>query len=307
MEKKSSAIYGFYLGSFYISQKTKINTMKKIIPFLLLTLIWSCGNGDTGSKIAQLETEHDKTPTSEVKKKLLAAYEAELPTVTDAETFSKLANKMATIQLDLNQYQEASQTLTKAITDHATGSSTTNNLRLLSSVLVNQLHTDNIGNAVAAMTNIYKEPAQLKSTFTPILTNLAETWMDEKTSQWDRDKIRDFISMSRIYGAAVPNDDEAQKSLFDAANMAIALKKHNQALQIYDYILANPDNFSKAPTALFLKGFTYDEHLKNIDEARKYYTQFLEKYPNDGYASSVKASLKNLGKSAAEIIESFGK
>ena len=217
------------------------------------------------------------------------------------------ANKLAAIQFDLNQYPEAASTLNKAIINHSSASSTTSNLRMLSSLLVNQLHSDNIENATSAISNIYKEPAQLKSAFKPILTNLAETWMDEKSGQWDRQKIRDFISMSQIYGAGVPKDDDAQKSLFDAANMAIALKKHNQALKIYDYVLAHPDNFSKVPTALFLKGFTYDEHLKNTVEAKKYYTEFLEKYPDDSYASSVKASLNNLGKSAAEIIESFGK
>lgn len=272
-----------------------------------MTFLWSCGNGSGDNKIAQLEKEHSETPTTEVKKKLLAAYQAELPNIPKTETFADFSKKLSTIQLDLNQYEDASKTLTNAIMEYPDAASTTSNLRSLSTTLVNHLHKDNLGNAVTAMTNIYKEPAQLKSVFKPILTNLAETWMDENSGQMNRQKIRDFISMSRIYGAAVPKDDEAQKSLFDAANMAVALKKHNQALQIYDYILANPDNFSKAPTALFLKGFTYDEHLKNIDEARKYYTEFLEKYPNDSYASSVEASLKNLGKSAAEIIESFGK
>jgi len=281
--------------------------MKKIFAFLLLTFIWGCGNGDSTSKVAQLEKEHIETPTTEVKKKLLAAYQDELSKTTESEAFSELSNKLAIIQLDLNQYQDASQTLTKAITNHSPSSSTTNNLRMLSSTLVNLLHKDNFDNAVSAITNIYKEPAQLKSTFKPILTNLAETWMDEKSGQWDRVKIRDFISMSRLYGAAVPKDDETEKSLFNAAEMARTLKKHNQTLQIYDYILAHPDNFSKAPAALFLKGFTYDEHLKNMDEARKYYTEYLEKYPNGTYATSAQSSLENLGKSAAEIIESFGK
>jgi len=75
-----------------------------------------------------------------------------------------------------------------------------------------------------------------------------------------------------------------------------ANKNYKETLAIYDYILAHPDDFSKAPAALFLKGFTYDEYLKNYDEAKKYYTDFLEKYPEDKYAESAKSSLKNLGK-----------
>ena len=209
--------------------------------------------------------------------------------------------------MDLNQYDNAALTLTTAIQTHPTGANSNNNIGLLSSALVNQVHGKNLQAAIDAFKKLYPDPANAKSTFAPIITSLGETMLDEKTGSWDRLKVRDFISLSRIQAGIVKNDDDVQKSLFNAANMSVATKNYDQALAIYDYVLTHSDDFSKAPTALFLKGFTYDEHLKDFDEAKKHYTAFLEKYPEDGYAESVKASLKNLGKTAEEIIESFGK
>lgn len=282
--------------------------MKKIIPFLIMTFLWSCSNGDMSTKIAELEKAHAETPTTEVKKELLASYTTYLSELKDdANSYSQFAHKKAMLEMDLNQYDNAAMTLTAAIQNDSAGTVSNENIGLLSSVLVNHVHNSKLDQAIESIKKLFPDPATAKSTFSPIIKNLGETMLDEKTGSWDRLKVRDFISLSRVQAGIVKNDDEVQKSLFNAANMSVATKNYDQALSIYDYVLAHPNDFSKVPTALFLKGFTYDEHLKNFDEAKKYYNKFLEKYPEDGYAESVKASLKNLGKSAEEIIQSFGK
>jgi tetratricopeptide (TPR) repeat protein len=280
--------------------------MKKIIPFLIMTFFLSCNNGDLSTKITELEKAHAETPTTEVKKELLASYATYLNELKDdANSYSQFAHKKAMLEMDLNQYQNAKVTLTAAIQNHSSGVDTTTNLGFLSSVLVNHVYPENLQAAIDDFKKLYPDPAKAKSTFSPIIKNLGETMLNEKNGNWDRLKVRDFISLSRVQAGIVKNDDDVQKSLFSSANMSIATKNYDQALAIYDYVLTHPKDFSKTPTALFLKGFTYDEHLKNFAEAKKYYTEFLEKYPEDGYTESVNASLKNLGKSAEEIINSF--
>ena len=282
--------------------------MKKIIPFLILTFILSCSNVDISSKIAELEAAHAETPTSEIKEKLLASYTTYLNELKDdANSYSQYSHKKAMIEIDLNQYENANLTLTSAIQFHPTGTSTNKNIGLLSSILVNQLYSSDFESAINDFKTLYPDPTNVKSTLSPIIESLGKTMLDEKTGSWNRIEMRDFISLSRIQAGIVKNDNDVQKSLLNAANISIATKDYDQALAIYDYVLSNSDAFSKAPTALFLKGFTYDEHLKDFDKAKKYYTEFLEKYPKDGYTESVKASLKNLGKTAEEIIQSFEK
>ncbi|MFK8004832.1 MAG: tol-pal system YbgF family protein [Saprospiraceae bacterium] len=282
--------------------------MKKIIPFLIMTFFWSCSNGDMTAKIAELEKAHAETPTTEIKKELLASYTTYLNELKDdANSYSQFAHKKAMLEMDLNQYDNANLTLTTAIQNHPTGTSSNENIGLLSSVLVNHVHASKFESAIEDFKKLYPDPATVKNTFSPIIKSLGETMFDTKTGNRDRIKVRNFISLARIQAGIVKNDDEVQKSLFSAAEMSNSIKNYKQTLAIYDYIIAHPNNFSKAPTALFLKGFTYDEHLKNLEEAKKHYTEYLEKHPEGGYAESAQASLRNLGKSAEEIIQSFGK
>ncbi|MEM6964255.1 MAG: tetratricopeptide repeat protein [Bacteroidota bacterium] len=281
--------------------------MKKILPFFFLTLLWSCGNGDARSKIAQLEQEHSKTPTTEIKQQLLASYKSYLNELTISDTFNLVANKAAAVAMDLNQYQEATAILTDAIKNHPTGAYHDANVGMLCSVLLYHVHADDFGEAVSSIKGVYAPPTALRDAFEPIMKKLAEDMLDEKTGQWNQQKVTEYIAMARLQAAVVVKDQAVQKSLFDAASIANTLKRHDDALTIYDYILAHPEDFSKVSSALFLKGYTYDEHLKDMDKARALYEEFLEKYPDDQVAESVRASLNNLGKSAAEILQSFEK
>ena len=52
---------------------------------------------------------------------------------------------------------------------------------------------------------------------------------------------------------------------------------------------------------MFLKAFTFDNDLKDYENARKYYEEFLAKYPNNEFAESAKFLLDNLGKSDEEL------
>ena len=282
--------------------------MKKAILFFLVTLFLSCGNPSITDEITRLEKEHTETPTSDVKKKLLASYKIYLNDLKqDDNAFSDISQKTATLEVDLNQYQDAATTLMDAIKNHSSSTTNTANLQFLSSIMVNHIHPNNIQAVATDFKKLYPDAAQIKTAFLPILENLKTTMFDDKTGQWNRQNVRDYTSMAKIYVASTKNDIDAEKALFDAAKFARATKKYNEAIEIYNYIVAHPDDFERESAALFLKGFIYDEDLKNDKEAKKIYTEFLEKYPNDTYTASVQSSLDNLGKTAEEIIKGFGK
>ncbi len=47
--------------------------------------------------------------------------------------------------------------------------------------------------------------------------------------------------------------------------------------------------------------------LRDLDECKKYYEEFLEKYPESDFADDAEMSLKNLGKTPEELIMEFEK
>ncbi len=100
-------------------------------------------------------------------------------------------------------------------------------------------------------------------------------------------------------------DSASAGYLFLAADIMRGIGKSKECLPIYERILKEHPNYSKAATCLFLIGFTYDNDLKNLEKAKEVYQQFLIKYPSHELVKDVQFSLDHLGKSPEDIIKEF--
>ena len=102
-----------------------------------------------------------------------------------------------------------------------------------------------------------------------------------------------------------PKDSLSPEYLFKAAEIARAIHKGQEAVLYYNKICTDYPNYEKAPTALFLKAFTYENTLKDTANAKAGYQEFIKKYPNNQFADDAQYSLKYLGKSPEELIKMF--
>ncbi len=128
---------------------------------------------------------------------------------------------------------------------------------------------------------------------------------NEKNNKFDANKATEYIEYCQSYAKVAPQDPDAAKYLFQAAETARSIKKYDLALTIYDQIYTNFSSYPKAPQALFLKAFTLDSEMQQYDKARGLYQEFVEKHPEDEFADDTQFLLKNLGKSDEEIIKQF--
>ena len=114
-----------------------------------------------------------------------------------------------------------------------------------------------------------------------------------------------LASYEKYTSLADADEDLSVDYLLRAGDMAARLKDYERGLKYYDEVLSKYPAHPKAAKALFMKGFTLDNKLGRLEEAKAVYEQFLEKYPEDDFANDAEFSLKNLGKSAEEIIKAF--
>lgn len=113
---------------------------------------------------------------------------------------------------------------------------------------------------------------------------------------------KDFVDLSVQLADKYPKDTLVALPLYKAAELARSLNDPKLAAILYERVHDDYSGFSKAPEALFMAAFTYDEHLNSLDKARETYEKFLKMYPDNVFAKDTPMLLENLGKSDEEIL-----
>ncbi|MCD4698052.1 MAG: tetratricopeptide repeat protein [Bacteroidales bacterium] len=137
------------------------------------------------------------------------------------------------------------------------------------------------------------------------IKNLEDSLFADETRMIDRTKARDLIDLYIQLADENPDDTETPLTLFKAADMSMNLNMPRQAIQLFDRIMNSYPEFEKTPQCLFLKGYIFENDLKDLKTAEQIYKEFLEKYPDDEFADDAEISIKNLGKSPEQLIREF--
>ena len=110
------------------------------------------------------------------------------------------------------------------------------------------------------------------------------------------EKGQNYINQVVAFGLGFAGDPAIPNYLMISADVARAIGDPNTSVGQYDWVYNYYPEYSKAPLALFLKGYEIDSSLKKYEDARKVYETFLQVYPNDTLAKDVKFLIQNLGK-----------
>ncbi len=129
----------------------------------------------------------------------------------------------------------------------------------------------------------------------------------DTTGTMDLVKTNLLIEKYTRYADAFPKDSLAPEYLFKASDLAMNSNKPGKTISLYNRIIKEYPGYKNVSTCYFLKGFVYDDQLKEYDKAKKYYRLYLEKYPDGEFADDAQMALKYLGKSPEELIKMFEK
>lgn len=94
---------------------------------------------------------------------------------------------------------------------------------------------------------------------------------------------------------------------FRAGELAKALNKPHVAIKHFNGLLERAPNHERAPLALFYKAMVIGDILLEHENAKRYYQEFIDKYPTHSLVESAKESIKLQGKSLEEIVKEFEK
>lgn len=126
----------------------------------------------------------------------------------------------------------------------------------------------------------------------------------------DKSKADMFLQLSEGYATLVQTVDPNKFADLNmkAAGLAKTIGEPNTALRFYYNVAEKLPTHAKAPTALFMMGFIYENDLKDMTMAKSTYERFLQQYPSDpDYADDAQNALQYLGIPPEEIIKQFEK
>lgn len=93
----------------------------------------------------------------------------------------------------------------------------------------------------------------------------------------------------------------SEEEYYSKAQENYATQKFELAVENFKGIVDNYAQGKHHAEALFMLGFINANDVKNLDEAKKYYSLFVEKYPDHDLADDAQYELENLGKDINDL------
>jgi outer membrane protein assembly factor BamD (BamD/ComL family) len=158
-------------------------------------------------------------------------------------------------------------------------------------------------------------PAGKKETSTNVLTKTElsdsihqseKVLFDKAAARIDKKGALKLAGYYKEYANRFPDDSLAAGYLFKASDIYMNMGLPQQTVILFDKLIKEYPDYDKIATCYFLRAFVYDDQLKDYKTAKKYYQDFLNKYPDSEFADDAEMLLKNIGKSPEELIKEFG-
>lgn len=116
--------------------------------------------------------------------------------------------------------------------------------------------------------------------------------------------LKHFFSVITVILAitlAACSGKKSEEEYLSIATEHFNKEEYNLAIENYNYLLENYPDGIKTPQATFMIGYIYANNIENFDQARKYYTLFIEKYPEHELARSAQYELETMGQDINEL------
>jgi TolA-binding protein len=140
-----------------------------------------------------------------------------------------------------------------------------------------------------------------------IATQEAKIYRDTTATIPDEKTGMEMIQAYLDYANAWPKDTISAEYIFKAAEIAMNMNKSAMAIDYYNRILLNYPDFSKRPYCIFLQAFILENQMKQYDQAKARYQEFIDKYPGHVLVKDAQASIENMGKPIEELIKEWDK
>lgn len=295
---------------------------KSCIIFLGL-LIFSCKKEvpEALRTITKLEQEYEKSKDANTLQKLINEYVLFITSPQNDKNLKievlERAEKVSTAN---NRYFESVTFLNTLIKETPESPKTPDRICQLADLMKNVIRNENAAHTlykgylekyhnhakaeeVRKIIGIAGQSISLKT----LVQDLGSKMYDDSLHQFNEAAATQYVDATEAFVLINPTDEDSPELLNKAAETARSLKTYEKAITLYNWIIEKYPSSKYAPQAFFLKAFTFDNDLHDIENAKLFYEEFSKKYPSHDFADDAKVLLENLGKSDQEFLQSIQK
>ncbi|MCG8329052.1 MAG: tetratricopeptide repeat protein [Chitinophagales bacterium] len=291
-----------------------------LIAFLSIS-VFACQEKTNAEQLAieELEKNIDNDPSTEHAQELVKKYDEYISThPDDLENNPSYLYRAAALLYRMNRFTGAANKLQLSLLQYPESETTP-----MAAVFLGDIYREQMKNEATAVTayqaliKAYPDSESAKKAFEKIpagtpdlesrLQALGASIYNDSLNRIDYRIANSFISSSELYALILRNDESSPEVLYKAAEVARSVRSFNKALMLYERINEQYPGHEKSAQSLFMRAFTLDSDLHQVDKARELYQQFIDKYPEDDFVDDAQVLLDNLGKDDEEIIEAITK
>ena len=117
-------------------------------------------------------------------------------------------------------------------------------------------------------------------------------------------KTKDALVLLQKVVSKYSDHEKAPKAQYLIAEIYYRdMRDFSKAIEQYGILRTQYPETKQVPFSLFMQGFIYANMLLDFNQARKHYTEFLDRYADHELAQSVTFELKYLGREIKDIPE----
>ena len=119
--------------------------------------------------------------------------------------------------------------------------------------------------------------------------------------------LKEAVTAFQDYAVIYPEDEKAPDYLLRASDFAFTLGQHAKAVKILNRIIEKYPDYTKIESVYYNRASHTDFELRDTAQARIYYVEFMEMFPNSDFVDDAQARLDQNFMSLEELIEFFSK
>lgn len=282
-------------------------------------IAWGCQNKaktQMNEDIVGLEQTYEQQPSAANALPLLQQYERFVATYSDdKDLVPRYLYRMASIHYQQKNVQKSLELLDTLVAQYAHPEATPRGLMLQANIF------ERSGQKTAALrcyTRVVKDfpnhpEAQVAQQQLPteaaLVANIARIKQLQTDTSMGRLVNRSAYSqLANAYLQHVivyPEADSAAQRLYSAGGLFMSVGDARSAVEAWTQAVEDYPKAASSRNALIELAYCYENELKELEAAKRYYTLFLERYPQDELAEDARFSLEHLGKSPEEVLKAI--